>query len=209
MIVTEVSEYTKSKYKVFLNDAFAFVLYKGDLRHYGIETGVDLSDEVIDSIYNEVLVKRARLRAMHLLEKRDYTAKAMRDKLKESLYPESIINDAVEYVKSYHYIDDERYAMAYINSHSQTMSRRQISDKLRLKGVSEDIINNCMEDYLEENADVFDTQLLNLMRRLLGNTAASSLEYKDRQKLFAKLYRKGYTVDKIEQAYRKCVEDEC
>lgn len=209
MIVTEVSEFTKSKYKVFLNDAFAFVLYKGDLRHYGIETGVDLSDEVIDSIYNEVLVKRARLRAMHLLEKRDYTAKAMRDKLKESLYPESIINDAVEYVKSYHYIDDERYAMAYINSHSQTMSRRQISDKLRLKGVSEDIINNCMEDYLEENADVFDTQLLNLMRRLLGNTAASSLEYKDRQKLFAKLYRKGYTVEKIEQAYRKCVEDEC
>lgn len=208
MTVTGITEYTKSKYKIFLNDAFAFVLYKGDLRNYGIEVGNELSDEIIDSIYNEVLVKRAKLRAMHLLEKRDYTTKAMKDKLRENLYPESVINEAVNYVVSYHYIDDERYAMSYINSHVSSMSRRQIADKLRLKGIRDDIINLCMDEYLEDNGDVFDKQLLNLMRKLCAGIDFSSIEYKDKQKLFAKLYRKGYTIEKIEQAYRKCEMEE-
>ena len=208
MTVTEIFEYTKSKYKVFLNDAFAFVLYKGDLRNYGIEVGKELTEETIDSIYNDVLMKRAKLRAMHLLERRDYTVKAMKDKLRENLYPESVINEAVDYVTGYHYIDDERYAMSYINSHVQSMSRRQISDKLRIKGISEDIINNCMDEYLEENGDVFDSRLLSLMHKYCEGIDFSSIEYKDKQKLFAKFYRKGNTVEKIEQAYRKCEQEE-
>lgn len=208
MTVTDISEYSKSKYKVFLNDAFAFVLYKGDLRNYGIEVGKELSDNDIDKITEEVLIKRARLRALHLLEKRDYTEKAMRDKLKEGLYPRNVIDEAVEYVKSYHYIDDERYAASYINSHITTMNRRQLTDKLRLKGIDEGIINNCLDDYLEENGDVFDEQLLRQMKKLLNGIDLSSLEYTEKQKLFAKLYRKGYSIEKIEKAFRKCVQDE-
>lgn len=207
MTVTGIIEYSKNKYKVFLNDAFAFVLYKGDLRHYGIEIGQELNDEDIDKIYSEVLLKRAKLRAMHLLEKRDYTVKSMKDKLKENLYPASVIDEAVDYVVGYHYIDDERYARAYINSHISSMSRRQIIDKLRLKGVSEDIIENCIDDYLEENGDVFDEQLNRLMTKCLGDANPSELGYNDRQKLFAKLFRKGYSVEKIEKAFRYFSDD--
>lgn len=207
MTVTGIIEYSKNKYKVFLNDAFAFVLYKGDLRHYGIEIGQELNDEDIDKIYSEVLLKRAKLRAMHLLEKRDYTVRSMKDKLKENLYPASVIDEAVDYVVGYHYIDDERYARAYINSHISSMSRRQIIDKLRLKGVSEDIIENCIDDYLEENGDVFDEQLNKLMARCLGDANPSELGYNDRQKLFAKLFRKGYSVEKIEKAFRYFSDD--
>lgn len=202
MTVTEISEYTKNKYKIFLNDAFAFVLYKGDLRHYGIVVGEELSDEDVEMIISEVLLKRAKLRAMHLLEKRDYTVKTMKDKLKENLYPESVIDEAVAYVMHYHYIDDERYARAYITSHVATQSRRQIADKLRIKGVSDDIINSCIEEYLEKNGDVFDEHLQELMNRLLKGIDPSTLEYADRQKLFAKLYRKGYSIEKIEKAFR-------
>lgn len=208
MTVTDISEYSKSKYKVFLNDAFAFVLYKGDLRKYGIGIGRELSDNEIDIIISEVLVKRAKLYALHLLEKRDYTVKSMRDKLKESLYPDNVTDEAMEYVLSYHYVDDKRYAMAYINSHVSSMSKRQITEKLRLKGIGADIINNCIDEYLEDNGDVFDEQLYRLMKKLCVGIDITSLEYTDKQKLFAKLYRKGYSIEKIEKAYRKCVEDE-
>lgn len=208
MTVTDISEYSKSKYKVFLNDAFAFVLYKGDLRKYGISIGTELTDKEIEEIVSQVLVKRATLRAMHLLEKRDYTEKSLRDKLKENLYPDDVIDVAVEYVASYHYIDDKRYALAYINSHVAVMSRRQIFDKLRIKGIDDDIINSALDEYLEENGDVFDDTLLKLMIKLLSGYDHGNLSYNDRQKLFAKLYRKGYSVEQIEKAYRKCVDYE-
>lgn len=208
MTVTNISEYSKSKYKVFLNDAFAFVLYKGDLCKYGIKIGRELSDEEIEEIVSKVLVKRATLRAIHLLEKRDYTEKSLRDKLRESLYPENVIDAATDYVMSYHYVDDKRYAEAYINSHVSSMSRRQIFEKLLLKGVSEDIINTCLDDYLMQYGEVFDETLLNLMRKLSAGYDLKNISYNDRQKLFAKLYRKGYSVEQIEKAYRKCVDYE-
>ena len=67
MVVTAVEEYTKNKYKIYLNDAFAFVLYKGDLRHYDIAPGKELTEEELTEIREAVLTKRAKLRAMHLL----------------------------------------------------------------------------------------------------------------------------------------------
>ena len=34
------------KYAVYLNDTFAFVLYKGELSKYGLETGTTVDDEL-------------------------------------------------------------------------------------------------------------------------------------------------------------------
>lgn len=55
-------------------------------------------------------------------------------------YPKEIEDIAIEYVRSFHYIDDVRYAGYYIESRSQTKSKRQIVQELKAKGVfSEDI----------------------------------------------------------------------
>ena len=83
MIVTAIEPYRKDKYRIYLNDAFAFVLYKGDLRHFDIAEGKDLSEEELTSIREEVLVKRAKMRAMNLLTARDYTEDALRRKIEE------------------------------------------------------------------------------------------------------------------------------
>lgn len=39
MVVTKVEMLTKIKYKVYLDEEFAFVLYKGELSHYRIVEG--------------------------------------------------------------------------------------------------------------------------------------------------------------------------
>ena len=43
MIVTKVEPLSKTKYKIYLNHQFAFVLYKGELRSYKISDGRELS----------------------------------------------------------------------------------------------------------------------------------------------------------------------
>ena len=73
MLVTQVTELSKSRSKVYIDQEFAFVLYKGELRLYHIKEGQQLSEEDYRTIMQEVLPKRAKLRAMNLLQGREYT----------------------------------------------------------------------------------------------------------------------------------------
>ncbi len=68
MVVTKVEMLTKIKYKVYLDEEFAFVLYKGELSHYRIVEGTLLEEDTVQEILQKVICKRAKLRAMHLLE---------------------------------------------------------------------------------------------------------------------------------------------
>ena len=73
MTVTRIEPLTKIKFKIYLDGSFAFVLYKGELSRFGITAGAEISEETVERIRKEVIFKRARLRAMHLLEDMDRT----------------------------------------------------------------------------------------------------------------------------------------
>ena len=95
MLVTQVTELSKSRSKVYIDQEFAFVLYKGELRLYHIKEGQQLSEEDHRTIMQEVLPKRAKLRAMNLLQGREYTTAQLRTKLQQGFYPAEIIEQAI------------------------------------------------------------------------------------------------------------------
>ena len=114
MIVTEIKPVTKQKFQIELDRQPAFVLYKGELSRYHIQKDEELSEEIYRELVEQVLTKRAKLRAMHLLEKMDRTKGELRKKLEQGGYPSIAIEAALDYVESFQYIDDDRYAARYI-----------------------------------------------------------------------------------------------
>ena len=60
-------------------------------------------------------IRRARHRALHILERSDRTEQELRAKLERN-YRAEAVEDAISYVKQYHYLDDRRYAVNYLNS---------------------------------------------------------------------------------------------
>ena len=116
MTITQIMplEHTKGKVQVSFDNSQTLILYKGELRKYGLQEQEPLSDERYHELYYEVVGKRAVKRAMHLLEKMDRTEGQLRKKLMEGGYPDDLIEQAVAYVKSYHYIDDDRYARTFV-----------------------------------------------------------------------------------------------
>ncbi len=208
MIVTAIENHTKNKYKIYLNDAFAFVLYKGDLRHYDISVGRELSGEELEEIREQVLAKRAKMRAMHLLQDRDYTEEGMRRKLKDGLYPDEIIEEAIAYVKQFHYIDDARYARSYIQSHALSLSARQITEKLKSKGIRSDVISAAFASCEEESGlDAQEMEMRIVKEQMLKKMRTMGSLREEKQKLFAYLYRKGFSYSAIEKAYESCTAD--
>ena len=102
MIVSSIEPFDNKRSKIFIDGEFAFVLYKGEIRDYHIKTGEEISSPVLNEITNEVIPKRAKKRAMNLLQKRDYTEYKLTEKLREGLYSDEVIAETIEFLKSYH-----------------------------------------------------------------------------------------------------------
>ena len=199
MVVTDLAELDKKRIKIFIDGEFAFVLYKGELRDYGIRVGQELSNTNFQGIIDVVLPKRCKLRAMNLLQKKDYTEKQLRDKLSEGLYPTDIIDDAIHYVKAYHYLDDERYARDYITYHMPIRSRNRIIQDLTGKGISKDIFMPIVEElYMEEDSDIELEQIRKLLAK--KHYDPEQADFKEKQKIMAFLMRKGFQMADIRRA---------
>ena len=199
MIVTGIEEAGKKKVRIFIDDEFAFVLYKGELRRYRISEGSEIGEGEYSEIMQEVLPRRAKLRSMNLLKARPYTEKQLRDKLRQGEYADSLIEEAIEYVKSYGYIDDRRYAEDYISYYAQYRSRRRIEQELLYKGIERDITQEIFEQREEEGEGPDE---LAMAKKLLRkkNYDPHTAQIREKQKLSAFLYRKGFTSDTIRRA---------
>ena len=88
---------------------------------------------------------KAKKRALYLLTDMDRTEKELSDKLKKSGYSEDTIARTMEYVRSFGYIDDRRYAEKFIDYAKEKKSRVRIVYDLTQKGVSRDIIDEAFE----------------------------------------------------------------
>ena len=85
-------------------------------------------------------IRRARHRALHILERSDRTEQELRAKLERN-YRAEAVEDAISYVKQYHYLDDRRYAVNYLNSRGRVKSRRQVEQGLLYKkGISKEVL---------------------------------------------------------------------
>ncbi len=145
------------------------------------------------------MLKRAKLRCMHLLEKRDYTEKELRQKLEngKTEYTEEQIDGAIAYVKSFHYVDDGRYACKYIEAMQSRKSRRQIEQELYQKGVDRELI----QEAFEETGEVpEEEQIARWMEK--RNFHPEEADQKEKQRMYAFLARKGFRAENIQRVMK-------
>lgn len=190
MIVTRIEEMSRTRSRIYLDESFAFVLYKGELRLYEVREGEALKEDAYRQIMDEVLPKRATLRAMNLLKSRPYTESQLREKLLQGMYPRTCVDAALDYVKSYHYVDDRRFAEEYIENQQEKKSRRVIEMDLLRKGIPKEMIE---EAFLAqaESGNGPDEEALAKQWMKKKRFDAQEADFKERQKMAAFLYRKG------------------
>ena len=201
MTVTAIEELSKSRSKVYIDEEFAFVLYKGELRTYHVRQGEEIEQKDYDTIRNEVLPRRAKLRAMKLLTQREYTERQLADKLKEGYYPQEIIETALAYVAEYRYTDDLRYACDYITDHEDTRSRRRIEQDLLGKGIEKGTLEAAWARWEAQGGSQDEEKMIQELLKKRGYDAEGA-DMSERQKTYAFLMRKGFSGDAVRRALK-------
>ncbi len=192
--VREVKPLGRKRYKVLLEDASVIALYQSDLNRFDIKEGASVSKEKAESVFN-ILKKRALERALHLLEKKDYTCSQMKKKLKEGYYPEAIVENTLEELTSRHYLDDERYADNYISYHVSSLSVRALRNKLAERGIERELILR-LTDNLESREDfISEEEMIFSILKKRGYDDFEADE-KVRAKTLRYLISKGYPYEK-------------
>lgn len=197
IVSIEKNGYNAKKYKVRLEGEADLCLYAREIKRFGMEEGGELSPENYETIVSEVLIPRAKQRALHLLGKQDRTEANLRKKLAENGYPPIVVDEAVSYVASYHYIDDTRYASNYVFYHKDDKSRRRIMQDLLAKGIDKDVI----ELALEEEYSTDERMLIHELLRK-KNYVPENADRKERAKMYRFLASRGFSASDISDALR-------
>lgn len=199
MRVTRIEECSKARVRIYLEEEFAFVLYKGELRSCRIAEGEELEEEILREIMTQLLPKRAKLRAMNLLKSRDYTAKQLHDKLKAGGYPEKVIEEALAYVEDYRYVDDLRFALNFIRGHADSRSRRRMEQDLLGRGIDKATLERAWTEWEEQGGEQDESEMIRALLRKKGFDREGA-DRKERQKMYGFLLRKGFPAGLVRRA---------
>ena len=145
-------------------------------------------------------ILKAKKRAMLILQHNDRTEW----ELTKAGFSEEAVESAVEYVRSFHYIDDERYAKRFVEIYHESRSIKRMKQDLYKRHIADEYIELALE-----NIDYDDSTALRRQIEKLGIDAdmLASLSYEESQKIIAKLYRKGFSLGSIKDVLSELKEE--
>ena len=200
MYITAIEPFTKGKKKIFSEKGYLFWLYDSEIREYGIEEDTILSDSIIDTIENDIVLKRAKQKVLRMLERMDRTKYELLRKLKDAGYTEAISSQAIEYAYNYNYIDDERFAVNYVRDNCTVRSKKAIANALAMKGIDKELVEKAYSFVRYDVCDNPEEAAINKdIAKKLNGREISEYDEKFRQKLAASLFRKGYSYELIKK----------
>ena len=144
--------------------------------------------------------KEAIRKAMRLLVSRDRSEQELRDRLAREGYDPESVEAAIEYVKSYGYVNDRRYAENYVMSAGSRKSRAALRSFLQDKGIAGEEIENALEELPGDETE--------LIGQLLVKKAGQphKMEEKELRRALGYLARKGFSSGDIWKVIREYQE---
>lgn len=141
------------------------------------------------------IVKMAKLRAVHLLEYMDRTERDMRRKLQQGNYPPEVIDETIEYLKYYGYIDDKRYASRYLSLRLGGKGHRRLFMELRQKGVSMSLVQEAWDELCRDEDTDERVSIRKIIEKKVGEQ--TRLPRKEYQRLLNYLARRGFSWEDV------------
>ena len=157
----------------------------------------DYPVEALRELLTQSQLRRAKSKALYLLEFRDYSRRDLKKRLHKD-FDEPSACAAVDYMEEIGAINDARYAENMIRHLVQQKhyGRRRILQELSLKGIDRDIAEESLEGFeLDETAEIIEL--------LKGKFARDLGDPKGINRTIASLTRYGYSYGDIRDALRE------
>ena len=197
MRVTAVEKVKGSRYRVDIDGLYWYILDIELIAANGSRVGLTCDEAFLDDGREQAERRKARERALYLLEVRDHTRKELVEKLKRSVSPE-IAEETADKMEDYGFLDDRKYAERYaaVLLLQKKLGRRAALYQMQQKGIG--------REAAEEALDAVGADPLEQLRELVERRYARYLtDEKGVQKVTNALARLGHSYSDIRQVLRE------
>ena len=199
MQITEIKKIGRGdRYYLIIDEINKFIVEAEVLARHKLKT----FDEIDSEKLNKLLLENGEVscfdRALSYLEKNIKTEKGIRDYLKQKGFLEESIDNAVEKLKEYGYIDDSVYVENYIRTYKDKKGKKLLNFELSLKGVNKALIEEKLEEFVDNEDEVVSCRTL--CKKYIKN---KTIDQKLKQKAYAHLMTKGFSSDVISRILRE------
>ena len=151
---------------------------------------------------HDKLLNRCKERSLYLIEQAAKTESKLRDKLvKSGRYSEDIIEETIDFLKKYDYINDLRFAKQLIKHYSGSKSLREIEQKLYQRGVNQKDLKEAVAEFKGDEELSEDSEMRAVKAAINKKCKDPSLlDAEQKRKLYASLMRKGFSYSTVRKA---------
>jgi regulatory protein len=203
LVITSITKQKRNenRFNIFIDGDFSFSASGEDILKHSIKEGLELNEESFNCIRFSCEFSKAYNYGLCLLETRNHTSEEISRKLRRRDYSEKTIEDVLEKLKSYKFIDDNEYTEKYIRDclNFKKYGKKKIMYNLKNKGVDSILINNADFDFeiQYENACILAEKKLKLLMN----------KPNQKEKVFQYLASRGYEFGLINKVINKVFND--
>lgn len=193
MVIAEISPYKGSTVCVVFGGGERIYINSGIAEEYNLKAGMDIPAAAVEEITAANDFRRARERALYLLDGRDYSFVELYEKLEKN-YDEDICLRVCKNMAEMRLINDRRYAEMRARElfEIKGVGMYKARQELKRRGLSEKIIDEAVEPYAGEE-DSF-ARLEQLVERKYERYL---VDEKGVKKVKNALFRQGYGFSEI------------
>ncbi len=146
--IISVEKYKGSTYRVDIENSEPAFLNSEIISKYNVRSSMEVSEDLWDEIVYSNEFRRARERAMYLLDYRDYSYSELYKKLLNN-YGEQICYDVCDKLAELGFINDRRYAESLARKYMEVkkFGYFRAVQEMRLKGLSKELIDEVLSGY--------------------------------------------------------------
>jgi len=192
MKITDIKQQVKrqGRYSLYVDGKYSFSLSESELMKSGIRIGREYTEGELEELLQTAVLDKANMRALDYLSRRPRSEWELRDYLKRKDYDSPTIDIILNKLSDYGYIDDVKFAQAWINSRRmlKPTSLRRLRQELMQKHVSKENIEAALE------TDEGDEK--SALKELISKKRQQT-RYQDEQKLIAYVLRQGFNYSDV------------
>lgn len=199
--IDSLRKYKGSTWEMVLDDGEHVYLSSEIVSRFSLEEGREYDDDEWQEIVDENLFRKARERALYLLDYRDYSYIELYKKL-ENTYPENIVDRVMDKMLEIGTINDRRYAAGLAKTYveSRNYGYYKAMQMLRQKGITKQIAEEALEPYEESTYE--------RLREYTEKKYSSYLDDEDGiRKVKNALVRRGYSYDVVNRVVKDIIEE--
>ena len=193
MVITEISLFKGSTMCVVFDDKSRIYINSSIVSEYNLKAGMSIPAAAVEEIADANDFRRARERALYLLDGRDYSFVELYKKL-ETNYSEDICLRVCKNMAEMRLINDRRYAEMRARELFEVkgVGMYKARQELKRRGLSDKIIDEAVEPYSDEEESF--SRLEELVERKYERYL---VDEKGVKKVKNALFRQGYSYSEI------------